>query len=336
MNSYKILNKQVYSQGEYSLVPIRIEDRFEIMKWRNEQIYHLRQAEPLTVEMQNNYFENVVSKLFAQEKPSQLLFSYLENDKCIGYGGLVHINWLDKNAEISFIMDTSLEEREFSKHWSIYLDLLEQLAFEELKLHKLFTYAFDLRPHLYNALETNGFIHEASLKDHCLFHDEFKNVVIHSKIRYAINVRNVTLGDKQIIFEWANDELVRSNSFNFDPILYNDHSIWFEKKMNDENAFYYICEVDGTPAGLVRFDKNENNTVRGISIDKKFRGRKLASKFLIKCCETYTELSDNIITAFIKKENVGSVRSFENAGFVFQRELKINKMDSYEYVFSKK
>ena len=122
MNSYKILNKQVYSQGEYSLVPIRIEDRFEIMKWRNEQIYHLRQAEPLTVEMQNNYFENVVSKLFAQEKPSQLLFSYLENDKCIGYGGLVHINWLDKNAEISFIMDTSLEEREFSKHWSIYLD----------------------------------------------------------------------------------------------------------------------------------------------------------------------------------------------------------------------
>ncbi len=106
--------------------------------------------------------------------------------------------------------------------------------------------------------------------------------------------------------------------------------------MNDENAFYYICEVDGTPAGLVRFDKNENNTVIGISIDKKFRGRKLASKFLIKCCETYTELSDNIITAFIKKENVGSVRSFENAGFVFQRELKINKMDSYEYVFSKK
>jgi hypothetical protein len=43
MSSYKVLNKQVFSSGNFSIVPIRIEDRFEIMKWRNEQIYYLRQ-----------------------------------------------------------------------------------------------------------------------------------------------------------------------------------------------------------------------------------------------------------------------------------------------------
>ncbi|NLM18529.1 MAG: GNAT family N-acetyltransferase, partial [Clostridiaceae bacterium] len=113
MNSYKILNKQTFIQGDYSLVPIRIKDRYDIMKWRNDQIYHLRQSEPLTKEVQDDYFNNVVSKLFTQDKPNQLLFSYLYKNECIGYGGLVHINWIDKNAEISFVMNTELEKDEF-------------------------------------------------------------------------------------------------------------------------------------------------------------------------------------------------------------------------------
>jgi RimJ/RimL family protein N-acetyltransferase len=182
MNSYKALNNQVYSKDDFKLVPIRYEDRFEIMKWRNEQIHHLRQPQPLTLENQENYFNNIVSKLFNQEQPSQLLFSYLKNDVCIGYGGLVHINWIDKNAEISFIMNTELEKEHFEFHWSTYLELIEELAFFELKLHKIYTYAFDIRPHLYSAIEKSGFVKEAILKDHCLFEGEFKDVVFHSKI----------------------------------------------------------------------------------------------------------------------------------------------------------
>lgn len=182
MNSYKVLNKQIFSKGEFSLVPIRFEDRLDIMKWRNEQIYHLRQNKPLTEKDQTNYFENVVTRLFEQEQPSQILFSYLHNGKCIGYGGLVHINWIDKNAEVSFIMDTDLEENYFEFHWKTYLMLLEKIAFEELLLHKIYTYAFDLRPHLYQVFEKCDFIKEAVLKEHCLFNDKYKDVIIHSKI----------------------------------------------------------------------------------------------------------------------------------------------------------
>lgn len=111
-----------------------------------------------------------------------MLFSYLENDVCIGYGGLVHINWVDKNAEISFIMNTELEAEKFEFHWSTYLGLIEQLAFNELSFHKIFTYAFDLRPHLYTVLEKNNYQKEAVFKEHCLFEGEFKDVIIHSKI----------------------------------------------------------------------------------------------------------------------------------------------------------
>jgi RimJ/RimL family protein N-acetyltransferase len=180
--NYKVLVNNFLSKGAFSLVPIRLEDKMKIMQWRNEQIYHLRQEKPLTVEDQNNYFNNVVSKLFEQEQPNQILFSLLENGDCIGYGGLVHINWKDRNAEISFIMQTSLEERRFDEIWSNYLSLLVQVAFNELKLHKIFTYAFDVRPNLYSIFLKSDFYEEVRLKEHCFFDNKFIDVVIHSKI----------------------------------------------------------------------------------------------------------------------------------------------------------
>lgn len=180
--AYKVLNQQIFQVGDYKLVPIRHEDRYDIMKWRNEQIYHLRQAEPLTEEAQDAYFENVVAKLFDQEKPNQILFSFLKGEECIGYGGLVHINWIDRNAEISFVMNTELEKKEFDTVWREFYTLLEKVAFEELKLHKLFTYAFDLRPNLYPLFESFGFKEEARLREHVFFSNRYVDIVIHGKL----------------------------------------------------------------------------------------------------------------------------------------------------------
>lgn len=182
MRVYKAIRKQEFRNGDYSLTPIRHEDRFKIMEWRNEQIYHLRQNEPLTVEKQDDYFNTTVASLFNEERPNQILFSLLEGNECIGYGGLVHINWIDRNAEVSFIMNTRLEEMSFSKNWSVFLNCIEQTAFGELGFHKIFIYAFDLRPHLYDVLELNGYFKDARLRDHCFFQGDFKDVLIYSKL----------------------------------------------------------------------------------------------------------------------------------------------------------
>lgn len=183
MNTYKVLNNQIVSSGNFSLVPIRFGDRYEIMKWRNEQIYHLRQNQSLTKEDQDKYFNEVVAKIFDEDQPKQILFSLLEGNNCIGYGGLVHINWVDKNAEISFIMDTDFEKNDFRKYWFIFLNLLEKVAFWDLQLHKIYTYAFDLRPLLYTVLEASGFNEEARLKEHCYFEGSYLDVVINSKFK---------------------------------------------------------------------------------------------------------------------------------------------------------
>ena len=183
MESYKILNKQIFRSGIYSIVPIRFQDRFDIMNWRNEQIYHLRQNKLLTNKDQDIYFNTVISNLFEQEEPSQILFSMLKNDKCVGYGGLVHINWIDKNAEISFIINTELQKEYFKSYWTIFLEMIENLAFEELNFHKLYVYAFDLRPNLYDILLDSNYFRDAVLNNHCYFNGRYIDVVIHSKLK---------------------------------------------------------------------------------------------------------------------------------------------------------
>ena len=186
--NYKVLKNNSFKSGNYLLVPIRYEDRLSIMRWRNKQMYHLRQEKILNENDQEAYFQNIIHPSFKEEKPAQILFSFLQNEKCIGYGGLVHINWKTKEAEVSFIMATELEADYFEKNWVTFLHLLEKVAFMDMKFHKLVTYAFDLRPHLYKALESSKYIEEARLKDHYLFKNKFIDVVIHAKINKYGNI----------------------------------------------------------------------------------------------------------------------------------------------------
>ena len=81
---YKVLKNNFFKIDKFSIEPSRMEDMFLIMKWRNQQLYHLRQENLLTREAQKKYFNEVVYKLFEKDNPEQILFSYTENGKCIG------------------------------------------------------------------------------------------------------------------------------------------------------------------------------------------------------------------------------------------------------------
>nr|WP_294859562.1 GNAT family N-acetyltransferase [uncultured Fluviicola sp.] len=322
-STYRILAKNEFSLGNFRLVPIRYEDRFLIMKWRNEQIYHLRQANPLTEENQENYFNSVVAKLFDQEKPGQLLFSFLKDQECIGYGGLVHINWIDKHAEISFVMNTSLEEAHFSEYWNTYLSLIEQAAFEQLDLHKIFTYAYDLRPHLFDAVEKANYTKEAVLKEHCLFNNEFKDVIIHSKIKqYGLNLRRVNDEDALLLFDWANDPEVRNNAFNSDPIDWENHLKWFRGKLNNENSRIYILLDQSIPVGQIRFDREKDNWLIDYSISSSNRGKGFGKKIVSLALEEFGP--ETRLIAKVKPENAASLQVFKSNGFdLFEQNDKI-------------
>ena len=331
--TYKCLKKQSFKLGIYELVPLRDEDKYLILQWRNEQLYHLRQAIPLSIEAQEAYFKNTVSNLFEQENPNQILFSYLENGICIGYGGLVHINWKDKYAEISFIMETALEKEFFQFHWTKYLTILEKIAFEELTFHKIFTYAFDLRPHLYETVLSNGFIEEARLKEHCLFDGQFIDVLIHSKINRNIQLRKANIHDLNTYFLWANDITVRENAIHTAPILYENHIKWFENRLKSSKTLLYFFESNKQPLGQVRFDSEDGKAIIDYSIDREFRGKGFGYLILKQAIETfYTEGGDWAtvpLLAKVKQGNKASELIFKKLNFIQASNLIINDISYY-------
>ena len=324
------LKQNVFSNKEYSIVPIRYEDRMLIMQWRNEQVYHLRQKNLLTEEDQENYYSNIVFQLFNEKAPSQLLFSYLEDGECIGYGGLVHIDRGEGKAEISFIMNTKLEERFFSKHWTNFLSLIEQLAFEELSLKAIFTYAYNLRPHLYPILEQNGFINIKRLKNEIKVEGKDVDVVIHEK-KNPLQIRKVIAEDVDLVFKWSNDELVRSQSYTSEKIDYEGHCLWFNNKVESKSAAYYIVSHDEQPISLVRFDIGTEYTTVGVMIAKEARGNGFAPKVLKLGAVEYFKENKKTVLAFIKKENIASVKSFKKAGFVQKGEENVKNIPSFVY-----
>lgn len=329
-NKYKILNQQKWADGEYTIVPIRFKDRYKIMQWRNEQIYHLRQSEPLTPEMQDAYFENVVSKLFDLEQPDQILFSLLKGDQSIGYGGLVHINWVDKNAEVSFVMNTSLEEKHFVELWVVFLQLIEKVAFNELKLHKIFTYAFDLRPKLYEALFLVSFKEEARLKKHVIIENTYYDVLIHSKHRSAheLTLRPAKKDDALMIFNWANDEDVRNNALNSNKIQWTDHLLWFDRVLHDPKKCIFIFYLAENPVGQIRIEKGSDEWRIDYSVNKNNRGKGIGKKMIDKLLATFP---DRTFFGEVKSTNIPSQKVFTKCGFITTGKKHFDEYQLFTY-----
>lgn len=316
VKSYKLLKTDVFRKGIYSLVPIRMEDRYDIMKWRNEQIYHLRQTKPLTSKDQDAYFETVVSNLFDQDQPDQIIFSYLEKDRCIGYGGLVHINWIDRHAEISFIINTDLEPEYFEFHWETYLNLIETVAFEEIGLHKIFTYAYDMRPRLYPLLEKIGFIKDAVLRDHYFLKEKeiYLDVVIHSKTRYYI--KEATEEDINLTYNWANDPLIRKHSINRTFIPFENHKEWFLNKINSDKCCYLIFFNYQFPIGSIRFDLEKGPAIINYLIDPSFHGKGYGKNLLRIGINYMKKKNINEFCGLVLYDNAASIKIFEALEFI--------------------
>ncbi len=178
---YKCLKINIYTLEKYSLVPIRKSDIETIRHWRNEQISILRQNSLLTEKEQNEYYMNVIELSFMQKHPSIILFSFLLNYKLIGYGGLTNIDWISKKAEVSLLLDTIRinDKKLYRKEFSLFLDLIKQVAFQDMKFHKLYTETFDMRPLHIEILEENKFKLEGRLKEHLVVNEKYIDSLIH-------------------------------------------------------------------------------------------------------------------------------------------------------------
>lgn len=131
-----------------------------------------------------------------------------------------------------------------------------------------------------------------------------------------LHFRFATEEDTDLYYQWANDELVRENSFSSKEITYTEHVNWFHQKLVSKAYFFYLFLTEqNQPVGQVRIVKGKE-TIIGISIDKNFRGKSLGTEMLLIACEHFLSNNENEkIVAYIKVNNSASYNVFKKAGF---------------------
>ena len=181
MIKYKCLRNQITIKGGYSIALVQREDIEAIRNWRNQQMAVLRQAAEITKDEQKGYFSQEVWSQIENNEPSQILLGLLLDDKLIGYGGLVHISWEHKRAEVSFLSATDRAEVPplYSKDFVTFLTLIKLLATDQLRLNRLFSETYHFRKSHISLLESAGFVKEGALRQHTLLDGKPIDSIIH-------------------------------------------------------------------------------------------------------------------------------------------------------------
>jgi RimJ/RimL family protein N-acetyltransferase len=154
-----------------------------------------------------------------------------------------------------------------------------------------------------------------------------------------LSFKKPTIDDLDLYFTWANDPLVREQSFNSELINIETHTIWFEKILNDNSISLFLFENQfKEKVGQVRIMKQDNSeAIIGITVDTKYRGRGYAKEMLIIATnDFFKDNSDYILNAFIKEGNSASKFSFEKAGFKFRTVLNHENLRCFHYTSTKK
>ena len=181
MKRYRCLKRQQLSVNGYVLSTLQDDHVEPVRQWRNAQIDILRQSRAITEQEQRKYFDHSVWNDLDALKPRQILFALRYEQMFIGYGGLVHIEWKDEHAEISFLLSPErLSSREsYRMDFSSFLSLLKEVAFSDLELHRLFTATYDIRPVHIKVLEQNGFVREGVIRRHKVIDGAPVDCVLH-------------------------------------------------------------------------------------------------------------------------------------------------------------
>lgn len=144
-----------------------------------------------------------------------------------------------------------------------------------------------------------------------------------------IFLRKAEKDDMDLLFGWANDPVVRANSFNTNPIPYENHVQWFKKIMEDSTILLYILMDDDTPVGQIRLNVDGDEAEIGYSIGSEFRGKGYGHKILqLVVEEVHKEHSEILkLVAKVKPDNKASNILFEKEGYSMDYSCYSMKID---------
>jgi RimJ/RimL family protein N-acetyltransferase len=138
--------------------------------------------------------------------------------------------------------------------------------------------------------------------------------VVNAMGRY---LRRATKEDRDLLFRWANDSLVRENSFSTEKISYDEHVKWFDRLLNRNDCIQYIYMDDDCSVGQARITLKDDTAEIGYSICTEKRRLGYGQDLLHIISERVWEDFPDVKKVYgeVKPENIASQKAFLDAGY---------------------
>ena len=155
------------------------EDLSSLKEWRNS--LHVRKStreyKLLNMINQKNWFESI----HQLTPPKDIMFGIMnKRKKLIGVTGLTHIDWKNRNSEISIYFST--------KNWQTkpeakeVINLIMEYGFEELNLNRLYVEIFSLMKENIKLFTKMKFFKEGQLREKIWRQNKWWDTLIFSKL----------------------------------------------------------------------------------------------------------------------------------------------------------
>jgi RimJ/RimL family protein N-acetyltransferase len=145
--------------GKMEFKVLTLDDCLEVAKWRNETLYALRTPYGLTEEQQREFYKNVVCDRKANARYWAIMAerdvdiktvfgTYIKTIKkkgLIGMAGIENIEWENRRAEISLILNPS--ERSKGNGDNVF-EIILYKGFYELNLENIWGVCYECNPAL--------------------------------------------------------------------------------------------------------------------------------------------------------------------------------------------
>lgn len=136
-------------------------------------------------------------------------------------------------------------------------------------------------------------------------------------MKQDIKLIPVTGKDMKILWEWRNYPEVRKNFLNTNPILWEEHELWFNQSIKTPDVKIYIATYKSTKIGVIRYNVDDKNVRVSVNLIPEFFGKGFGTILIKKGTKKFLRETKSIkpVIAQIKKDNVASQRAFAKAGY---------------------
>lgn|ERR1035437_1140742 len=134
-----------------------------------------------------------------------------------------------------------------------------------------------------------------------------------------LNIREFEINDAPTVFNWRNEPYIVNLGSLKKGVTWDEHLNWFKNTLKGTDRRAFILQINNTPAGQVRFDREtQDSCFISVYLIEEFSGKGYGIEFIKLGSKKIFSEWKNIknIYALVKMDNTVGQKAFIKADFI--------------------